>query len=53
MKKKLEKSIKKKFQIFLASDIPGPPMSVHNKFQPNAGYMHTYIYMNVLFYFID
>ena len=51
---------KKNYRIFLVYNTTRPPMTVHNKFQPNrsshlAGYTQyiLYEYTNVLFYYID
>ena len=58
VKKKLKKQFQKKIRIFLAYNIPRPPMSVHTKFQLNrssrlaSNRQHIYIY-DVLFYYID
>ena len=51
---KKKKKLKKNFEFIFAYNTPRPPMSVHEKFQPNwsrrlAGYMQP-IYKNVLFY---
>ena len=50
-----KKNLKKKFRIFLAYVTPRPPLSVHNKFQPNrssrlAGYReHIYEFLVLLY----
>ena len=58
IKHKYLKKFEKKISIFLAYNTPRPPMSVHEFFFCPIGpavwpAMATYIYTNVLFYYID